>query len=381
MTDLNRKILLVDDEQSLLDGLRRQYRKDFDIETACGGEAGLEAVIHGGPFAVVVTDYNMPGLNGSQLLELIAEFDEDIVRIMLTGQADQQTAVEAINRGRIFRFLNKPCEPDDFRACIDAALVQYGLRRAERELLELTMRGSIEVLADVLSLSNPRLFGRARRIRDLVCQVLLILGLRDPWQLETAALLSQIGMVSIPTELVDRALSGVELTAAEESMIARHSLVARDLLHKIPRLESVAEIVARQAPDCGQAADEVIDLGGRILGAAADLEQALSRGESKATALAKISESPRDYGRDVIDALAMATLREDDAPVEAVAISQLRVGMVLCSDIHSEAGGVIASGGYEVTQGTLRRLRNYLDLHRIQDRDILVEAPGEPALS
>ena len=129
-------------------------------------------------------------------------------------------------------------------------------------------------------------------------------------------------------------------------MIARHSLVARDLLHKIPRLETVAEIVARQAPDCGMPSDETIDIGGRILGAAAELEQALSRGEGKASALARISESPANYGRDVIDALAMATLRGDDAPVEAVPISELQVGMVLCSDIRSEAGGVIASGGY-----------------------------------
>ena len=87
---------------------------------ACGAEEGLRAILKDGPFSVIVTDFKMPDMNGTQLLARAGEEAPDMIRIMLTGQADLNTAIDAVNRGHIFRFLTKPCEPDVLRGCLEA---------------------------------------------------------------------------------------------------------------------------------------------------------------------------------------------------------------------------------------------------------------------
>ena len=103
------RILLVDDDPLLLAGLKRQLRRHFRIETAPGGAEALALVQGEEPFMVVVSDYRMPGMNGNQFLAQVREISPDTIRIMLTGFADVGAAVDAINEGQIFRFLNKPC--------------------------------------------------------------------------------------------------------------------------------------------------------------------------------------------------------------------------------------------------------------------------------
>ena len=108
MTDT---ILCVDDDANLLEGLKRQLRKQFTLETALSGEAGLVVVKEDGPFAVVVSDMRMPGMNGARFLAQVRAMAPDTVRILLTGQTDIQDAIVAVNEGHIFRFLTKPCPP------------------------------------------------------------------------------------------------------------------------------------------------------------------------------------------------------------------------------------------------------------------------------
>ena len=160
-----RRILVVDDEQSLLDGIRRVHRKSYEIKVACGARAGLDALEHDGPFAVVICDYQMPLMNGAEFLEHAQELAPGTVRLMLSGNADLDAAIDAVNQGHIFRFLTKPCPPQTFRTAVDAGLEQFALYEAERHLLEETVRGSIEVLVGVLALSSPETFGRSSRVR------------------------------------------------------------------------------------------------------------------------------------------------------------------------------------------------------------------------
>lgn len=109
---------------------------------------------------------------------------------MLTGNADQDSAVEAINEGSIFRFLNKPCEKEKMAKTITAALVQHRLITAEKHLLEQTLSGCLQVLSEVLSLVNPAAFSRAERARRYIHHVVTAMKLGDPWQYEVAAILS-----------------------------------------------------------------------------------------------------------------------------------------------------------------------------------------------
>jgi DNA-binding NtrC family response regulator len=184
---MTEKILFVDDDPNALSAHRRDLHRTFDIETAESGEAGLEILASHGPFALVIADMRMPGMDGVQFLARVREAFPDTVRMMLTGQADMQSAIDAVNRGFIFRFLLKPCPPETLTAALNAGLEQFRLIMAERELLEKTLVGSVKMLADMLSIANPAAFSRAARVRRLVTHVARELKLADPWQLELAA--------------------------------------------------------------------------------------------------------------------------------------------------------------------------------------------------
>src|SRR5579863_6628829 len=106
---MNDKILLVDDEAAILEGYQRLLRRDFRIDVARGGKSTLASLESSGPYAVVVSDMRMPEMDGAQLLAKVKVLSPDTVRVMLTGNADIQTAVSAVNEGSIFRFLTKPC--------------------------------------------------------------------------------------------------------------------------------------------------------------------------------------------------------------------------------------------------------------------------------
>ena len=132
---MNEKILCVDDEPNILEAYRRTLRKRFELDVACGGEEALQAIAQRGPYAVLVADMRMPGMNGVELLAKVRQIAPLTVRMMLTGNTDLQTAIDAVNQGHIFRFLTKPCSPEDFANALEAGLEQHRLLTAERQLL------------------------------------------------------------------------------------------------------------------------------------------------------------------------------------------------------------------------------------------------------
>lgn len=122
---MKHKILFVDDDLHVLQAFKRQLRKQFRIETAQSPVEGLDRVEKNGPFAVVVSDLRMPGMDGNQFLTRVKKIAPETVRIMLTGHADLNAAVEAINDGNIFRLLTKPCPPDDVANAIKGGIERY----------------------------------------------------------------------------------------------------------------------------------------------------------------------------------------------------------------------------------------------------------------
>ena len=122
---MNDKILLVDDEAKVLAGIKRQLRKKFQIETALSGEEALKIIDEKGPFAVIVSDYNMPGMNGIDFLCRVKKVDPDTVRMMLTGSADMSTAIAAVNEGSIFQFHPKPCPAETLGKAIKSGVDKY----------------------------------------------------------------------------------------------------------------------------------------------------------------------------------------------------------------------------------------------------------------
>jgi FixJ family two-component response regulator len=132
---LEEKILFVDDEPAVLDGYQRLLRNQFHISAALGGEQALTLIQSAGPFAVVISDMRMPGMNGAQFLARVRERAPDTVRMLLTGHADLDVAIEAVNEGKIFQFLTKPCEREILVKAIRGGLEKYRVAAAEKEIV------------------------------------------------------------------------------------------------------------------------------------------------------------------------------------------------------------------------------------------------------
>lgn len=208
---MTERILFVDDDANVLQALQRQLRKKFDFDISSDPELALQSLGTNGPYAVIVSDMQMPGTNGVQFLGKVREQAPHSMRIMLTGNVDQQTAMDAVNRGTIFRFLTKPCSTEVLCEILTAAIVQYRLITAEKDILEKTLSGSVRLLTEILGLVNPIIFSRSSRIRQVARELARTLGLENMWQLEVAAMLSQIGCITLTPQTLEAIYAGKEL--------------------------------------------------------------------------------------------------------------------------------------------------------------------------
>ena len=134
------KVLFVDDEPAVLEGFRRTLRGKFEVVTAVSGEQGLAAIRDHGPFGVVISDLQMPEMDGVQFLARVRQVAPNSIRLILTGHAELNTAISAINEGHIFGFLSKPCQEKDLVRTIAAALVEHNKRKEERVRIQIPVQ-------------------------------------------------------------------------------------------------------------------------------------------------------------------------------------------------------------------------------------------------
>ena len=373
---MRERILLVDDDRSVLDGYRRSLSHEFLIETAVGGEEALSLITSSGPYGVVVSDMRMPGMGGIQLLSSIKTSSPDTIRIILSGNADMESAIEAINEGSIFRFLLKPCSRESMAKTLTAALVQYRLVTAEKDLLEQTLRGTIEVLTEVLSLVNPAAFGRAQRARRYIRHIARSMKLENAWQYEVAAMLSQLGCVTLAPETIDAVYQGEPLSPHEQTQYAAHPSVAYDLLSKIPRLEPVAWMIEHQnnAASADGNADTDIKRGAEILRLVLAYEEAIHKGSSRTEAAHQLARLNPNFSRAFFDALVSLDPNAEDGEIKKCAIDELTPGMIIQDEVCGPGGTLIVSKGQEVTSAVIFKLKN-LQARRVTVGKITVSLP------
>ena len=356
---MTRRILCVDDEINILQAFERQFHRRFELFTAQGPERGLEQLSRNGPFAVVVSDLRMPSMDGIEFLRRVREKWPDTVRIMLTGQADLTASIAAVNQGNIFQFLTKPCPADMLGRALDAALEQHRLITSERELLEKTLSGSIGVMSEILSLVNPVAFSRAGRLRRYVLHIVKELNLGNAWQYELAAMLSQIGCVAVPQEVLSKYYDAQPLSAAEKEALASQRQIGYKLLVQIPRLEEVAEIVGgKSANSSSGSAFGSVKTGARILQTVLDFDEAVARGSDPGAAIERMRASGR-YPAEFMEALQQVEVERCREEIQLLRIHQLKAGMVTNSEVYSKTGVLLMGIGQEITDSGLARLLTF----------------------
>lgn len=353
------RVLCVDDEAYVLEGLCDTLHRGFDVRIATGGEEGL-GILRSDPggFAVVISDMRMPEMEGSVFLREARRIAPDVVRMLLTGYADVESAIRAVNEARLFRYLTKPCESAELLSACAAAAAHHELKVAERELLEHTVRGSVDALVEVLALANPAAFGRGMRLKTLAGRLACAVDLDNSWEVEVAALLAHIGAVTLPQATVERLYAGVSLHDHELAMAERVPAVTRRLLAKIPRLEGVVEILDNYHGSCDAAAVDEIPIGARVLRIAVDFDELESAGSGENVAIG-VMRGRGVYDPQLLSAFARTVGARRIAPVvREVDVAGLQVGMTLADDVRNVSGGLLVVRGQPVTHQLIDRLTN-----------------------
>lgn len=354
----NAKILIVDDEPNVLQGYQRHLRNKFQLDFAQGGKSALQVLETSGPYAVIVTDMRMPSMNGIELLQCVKRQYPETVRLMLTGFVDLQTAVNAVNDGCVYRFLTKPCSPELMAVTLTAAVEQYALVTAERDLLSKTLRGSVDLLADILSMLNPVAFGCAVTIRRLCTEMCERLAIKNSWDITIAATLALIGCIAIPEQILVRLHHGESLSIEDRRLFDGHPQIGGRLLSRIPRLEQVAEIVRRQnepyVTTASRGPDDRLGFAANILKCAIDFEMLVAHGTSHADAILKMQTDRDRYRPEIVSALAESV--PTSRVVREVNIADMCDGMILDENLVTLKGELLLSRGNEVSATLRERL-------------------------
>jgi response regulator RpfG family c-di-GMP phosphodiesterase len=376
------KILFVDDESLALSGCQRLLHREFDVGIALDAEQGLASIQKNGPYAVVISDMRMPGMNGAQFLSQVRQKAPDTVRMLLTGYTDLNAAMDAVNEGNIFRFLTKPCEKELLAKAIATGVEQYRLVRTEKDLLEKTLMGCIKVLMDVLSAASPEAFGKSRRIAHCVRHLVLKLLLTSTWLFDTAAALSQLGYVTLDTDLIRQAYTDTRMSPEDQARFDAHPQAGMNLLAHIPRLEPVAWMIGQQlkknipnvVPGVPEPLARDIVLGTKILKIALAFDKLRMKRFSVEDAIAQLHIRRSEFERNLVDALSDFVPPVSRMAMRKIPTLKLAVGMIVEQEIRSAGGLLLVAKAQEITPAVLAKLENLAIAGQL-DKEIMALVP------
>lgn len=331
---MSRKILFVDDDPKLRTSVERMLGARYDLVTAASGEEGLTALREDGPFAVIISDIKMPGMDGLEFLSRAREVDPYGIRMVLSGYTDLGNALSAVNSGNVFRIMSKPSSREDIVTAIEAGLEQRELLRAREENASLrrlrdAMDGIVTGFGNLVEARDPYTAGHQRNVTGLAVALAeemdlepdRILGLR------LAAGVHDIGKIYVPAEFLNRP---GRLTPEEFAVIKQHPEVGYSILAPVEFPWPVADIVRQhheRQDGSGYPqglAGEAILLEARIL-AVADVVDAISShrpyrpGKGVEAALAELEDGEgARYDADVVGAC-LRLFREQNYSLEVAA--------------------------------------------------------------
>lgn len=405
-------LLFVDDEPAILSALKRLFRPHgYQIFTAEGGEAGL-AILEQESIDLIISDMRMPVMDGARFLELARERWPKVLRILLTGYADMESTIAAINRGQIYRYVNKPWDDNEIVLLVRDALERRRLEaengrlgaelearnselRAlnadlEKKVLERTAEldkalkyvksaharlktgfiNTVQAFSGLTEMRGKNLAGHARRVADHARSLARMLELSDTEQQNVlfAALLHDIGKIGLPDTLLERPFNVLE--GEERAELMRHPERGQQALMQIEQLKDAALLIRHHHelydgsgyPD--RLAGLAIPLGARILCAVNDFDNLVTGTLTREPMKPKdafsylIEQRGRRYDPQVIDKYVLILAEQlknviDEIPLRPTALSP---GMVLSRDLMHREGYLLLAKGYVVDPAVIAQL-------------------------
>lgn len=376
-------VLVVDDNPTSIDLLRMTLAQDYRMKVATDGQRALKIAADPESPDLVLLDVIMPGMDGFEILRRLKAdpATKDIPVLMTTAANEPESEKLGFDLG-CADYITKPFNPMLVQARVRTHVRERLLYKAEKELLEKTLKGSLAMLVEMLTILDPASFSMANRLGALAERLGHRMGMEDSWMLGIAAILSQIGRVTLPDPLKAKAGRRAAMTSAERELCDHVPEIGYRLIRNIPRLEEVAEVVLYSQknvngtgfPGEGPAGD-AIPLGSRILRVAGDHLAAVSASKDPHLNLQTMMSCTGWYDLNVL--MALKGLLEEGGTSSAlpvqVRIEDLKSGQVLHSPIMATDGRIFVQAGVILGAGHLERIRNLARAVELQ-QPILVEA-------
>ncbi|MDD4155280.1 MAG: response regulator [Candidatus Cloacimonetes bacterium] len=370
------KILFVDDEENVLQAFKRNFYKIFNLSTALSGNEAI-ALINENEFAVVITDMRMPEMNGIELLDKIKDISPDTVRMMLTGYADIETTLNAVNQGNIFRFMTKPWPSDQLQRMIIAGIRQYRMIKTEKEILEKTLSGIIQLLNQILALTNPIAMDKTHRMYNYAKHIINKLNIEDSWQFEIASLLSQLGCINLSDDLILKQYKPkfkdfkafdqfqYDMNSEEKELFLTHPEIGEHLLKSIPRMNIISKIIGNQFKTYNELKNDkllsfnTIMIGAQILRICNDLDNAVLSGYTINEILTFMLDRPDTYNNYIVKQLFDFKDIERKYIIQEMKVSELSPSMITQDNVLSKNGIILVTKEIQLTPTSIEILRTY----------------------
>ena len=341
---LREKVLIVDDEDINIDLLKNTLSDIYDIYVAKDGFNCINIMKSVKP-SIVLLDVLMPIRDGFKTLEIIKENPEisDIPVIFITALKEVYNVTRGFELGAE-DYITKPFNPIEIKLRVKIHLELNNSKKEIKELLIKTLGGSVNMLMEVLAVSNPVAFSISNRIKDLVRKMGYKMHISDMWKLELAGMLSLIGCHPIPTLALEKIILGQKVSSEEHNLFEEYPENGAKLVEKIPRLEDVAKLIRNQNVFMG---DIVIDkndvqlMESIILNHATHLELLRAQGLQGEIALHIMMGEKDKYNKKMLELIGEILLEEKQYKTRVINLSILEVGMVLGRDLINKDGKII----------------------------------------
>ncbi|WP_414630420.1 HD domain-containing phosphohydrolase [Candidatus Thiodiazotropha endoloripes] len=230
-------------------------------------------------------------------------------------------------------------------------------------LLNKTLKGAVDLLADVLSMVNPEAFSQSSRIKHHVRSIVRSLSLEDGWHYDLAGMLCQLGYVSLPDDLIQKVMAGDEISKTETELYNSHPEMGSRLLKHIPRLEIVAAMIEHQLDDIGKIDiqgklnnEQKAILGGQILKVAINYDKLLNLGKSEDEAIEYLRDNPEHFDPALVEILIQGSMNRK-VEILNLPLDQLEPGMIVDQPIKTNAGALLLAKGQPLSQAMVFKLK------------------------
>lgn len=363
------RLLIVDDEASILNSLKRLLRPEkyeIDITTSPQEALGWLKIKK---YSLIVSDQRMPDMEGTVFLEQAKALAPDTVRILLTGYADMQAAIDAINRCAVYRFLTKPWNDEEIKIAFKRAI--------EHGELEKGFITTVRLLSQMGEMHSSHIGHHSKRVALYSKNIAQKMGLseQDCFQIEMAAMLHDIGKIAIPTEILEK--DEIKLTEVESAQLRKHTLQGELIVMMIPNLTDAARIVRHHHekfdgsgyPD--KLRGDTIPLGSRIIFVADQFDRLVNHPNPQhAYTPQKAFDFLMGSRRGFFDPQVLASLQQTlissqtEVPQEMevrVTFDKLTLGMKLFKDIKTVNELLILPAGTVLNENNILLLKKYLE--------------------